>query len=89
MPRLTNLSAPIADSPVIDSSVTVVIINSAADNFWPNISGEIHLDLLLIHFVFVKEQLRWFVSFLYTGQLFQSHVILRMIVLAVPLNRSA
>ena len=64
MPWPTDLSAPAVDSPVMDFSVTVVIIKSAVDNFRPNISGEIHLNLFLTHIVFVKEQLLWFAMFL-------------------------
>ena len=41
-PRPAHLSAPTADSVMINFSFTVMIINSAVDNFWPNISGEIH-----------------------------------------------
>ena len=40
--RPIHPSARMADSPVIDFSFTVVIINSAVDIFWLNISGEIH-----------------------------------------------
>ena len=39
------------------TTVTEVIINSAADNFRPNILGEIYLSLFLTHIVFVKEQI--------------------------------
>ena len=47
-----------------------MIINSAADNFRPNISGDIHLrTILLAHNIFVKEQLLWHVIFFDIGQL--------------------
>ena len=36
-PRPSHLSAPTVDPPVIDVSFTVVIINSAVDNFWHDI----------------------------------------------------
>ena len=39
MSRLTHLSAFAVDSLVIGFNFTIVIINSAADNFQPNISG--------------------------------------------------
>ena len=48
---------------MIGFSVTEVIINSATDNFRPNISGEFYLSLFLTHIIFIKEQLRWFVYF--------------------------
>jgi hypothetical protein len=43
MPRPTHLSTSVADSLVIGFNFTIVIINSSADNFWLNISGEIQL----------------------------------------------
>ena len=56
-PRPDHPSARLADSAVINFSITVVIINSMADNFWPNTSGDIHLKyILLVHIIFVKEQ---------------------------------
>ena len=65
MPRPTHLSTPTADLAVIDFSITMVIINSAADNFRPSISRDIHLRfILLAHIIFVKEQLPWLVMFL-------------------------
>ena len=55
----------VAGSAVIDFSITMVIINAAADHFRPNISGDIHLrSILLASIIFVKEQLLWHVIFL-------------------------
>ena len=52
-------------SVVIDFSVTMVVINSAVDNFRPSISGDIHLrSILLAHIIFIKEQFLWLVIFL-------------------------
>lgn len=62
-PRPAHLSAPAADSGVIDFSDTVVIINFAVDNFWPDISGEIHSVYFYITYCFsLKEQLLWLAS---------------------------
>ena len=52
-PRPAHLSAPAANSDVIDFSFTVVIVNSAVDNFWPNISGEIHPVYFYITYCFL------------------------------------
>ena len=38
-PRPIHLSTRRADSPMIDFSFTMVIIDSTVDIFWPNISG--------------------------------------------------
>ena len=46
--RPDHPSARLADSAVINFSITVVIINSMADNFWPNTSGDIHLKIYFI-----------------------------------------
>ena len=54
-PRPDHPSAHLADSAVINFSITVVIINSMADNFWPNTSGDIHLKyILLVHIIFCQ-----------------------------------
>ena len=56
MPRPAHLSAPAADSAVIDFSFTVMIINSAVDNFWPDISGEINpVNFYILYIVFFKK----------------------------------
>ena len=55
---------------MIDFSVTMVVINSAADNFQPNISGDIHLKPILLAHIIFKEQLLWHVIFFDAGQLF-------------------
>ena len=55
MLRSTHLSAPTDDPPVIDFNFTVVIINSAVDNFWHDTSGDIHLKyILLAHIIFCQ-----------------------------------
>ena len=51
-----HLSAPAADSAVIGFSFTVMIINSAVDNFWPDISGEINpVNFYILYIVFFKK----------------------------------
>ena len=55
--RPAHLSAPAAESAMIDLSFTMMIINSAVDNYWPDASGDIHPSLFLLsHVIFVKEQ---------------------------------
>ena len=55
-PRPAHLSAPVADSAVIDFSFTVMIINSAVDNFWLDISGEINpVNFYILYIVFFKK----------------------------------
>ena len=51
-----------ADSVVINFNVTVVIINSAVDNFWLNISGEIYPVYFYIILLSLKKQLLWLAS---------------------------
>ena len=53
--RVTHPFAPTGDSSVVDFSFTVVTINSTADNFRPNISGDIYLSLFLTHIVFYQK----------------------------------
>jgi len=55
--------APTGASSVADFSFTMVTINSTADNFRPNISGDIYLSLFLTHCFLSKEQLLWTVYF--------------------------
>ena len=55
--RPIHLFAPTADSAVTDFSFTGVIINSAVDNFWPDISGEIHPVYFYYVLLSLKEQL--------------------------------
>ena len=55
---------------MIGFSDTEVIINFVADNYWPNISGEIYLSLFLTHIVFVKEQITPACDVFDAGQLF-------------------
>ena len=52
-PRPTDLSTPAANSDVIDFSFTMVIINSTVDNFWPDISGEVHPVYFYITYCFL------------------------------------
>jgi len=40
-------------SPVINFSFTAVIINSAVDNYWPDVSGEIHPICFYITYCFL------------------------------------
>ena len=62
-PRPAHLSAPAADSTVIDLSCTVVIINSAVDNFWPKY--EVKSIQYIFYILFsLKEQLLWFAMLL-------------------------
>ena len=51
---------------MIGFSFTVMIINSAVDNFWPDISGEINpVNFYILYIVFFKkEQLLWLAMFL-------------------------
>ena len=51
--RLTHLSAPTADSPMIYFRFTMVIINSVVDNYWPVVSGEIHPVYFYIIYCFL------------------------------------
>ena len=51
--RLTHLSALTADSPIIYFHFTMVIINSAVDNYWPDVSGEIHPVYFYVMYCFL------------------------------------
>ena len=51
--RPTHLSVPAADSAMVDFSFTMKIINSAVDNYWPNVSGEIHPIYFYITYCFL------------------------------------
>ena len=63
MPRPAHLFSPTADSAVIDFSFTMVIINSAVDDFWFNISSEIHpVYFYITYYFYLKEQLLWLAS---------------------------
>ena len=86
----THLSAPTVNSAVINFSITVVTINSTADNFRPSTSGDIHLKyILLAHIIFVKEQFTCALvcNIVYAGQLFiaKAMVVSGMYKLAQPL----
>ena len=54
-PQPTHLSTSVADSLVIGFNFTIVIINSAADKFWLNISGEIHPVYFYIIYCFLQK----------------------------------
>ena len=65
MSRLTHLPAAADDSDMIDLNFTMVIINSAVDNYWHDISGETHP----IYFILpsLKEQLLQFAKLFNAG----------------------
>ena len=51
-----HLSAFVTNSVVIDFSFTVMMINSAVNKFWPNISGAIHpVYFYILYIVFFKK----------------------------------
>ena len=52
-PQPTHLSISVADSLVIGFNLAAVIINSAVDNYWPDVSGEIHPICFYITYCFL------------------------------------